>query len=192
MMADWADRACAHFQRFGHEPAAGHGLGHEIEQFAHVKRLEEVVVGAELGGFDGGFGRAESGHHDDGQLRLGGMELLDQFEAGQARHLQIGEHHVARVLPGAGQALIAARGRGDLIAFGLQLLFQRRRNAGVVFNQQNFRLRVHHLLLASCGAAGWRRWCRDSPRSGTPARRRVFRQCAPRWPGPGRCLPPWW
>ena len=91
-----------HFQRFGHEPAAGHGLGDQIEQFAHVKRLEEIVVGAELGGFNGGFGGAERGHHDDGQLRLGGMELLDQFEAGQARHLQIGEHHVAGFAPWRG------------------------------------------------------------------------------------------
>ena len=133
----------AHFQWLGHEAAAGHGFGDEIEQFAHIKRFEEIVVGAKLGGFNGGFGRAESSHHDDGKFRLGGVELLDQFEAGQAWHLQIGEHYIARVFLGEGQSIIAARGHGDLVAFGLQLLFQRRCNAGVVFDQQDFRLRVH-------------------------------------------------
>ena len=85
--------------------------------------------------FDGGFGGAERGHHYDGQLWLGGMELGDQFQAGQARHPQIGEHDIEMMLSGAGQAVIAARGHSNLVAFGLQIFLERRRNGGVVFDQ---------------------------------------------------------
>ena len=133
----------AHLERLGHEPAAGHGLGDQIEEFAHVKGFEQVIVGAEFRGLDGGFGGAESGHHDDRELGLGGMELLDELESGQAGQLQIGEDHVARLIPGLAQAVIAA-GRGrDLIALGPQLFFEGGHDAGIIFDNEDSGLGFH-------------------------------------------------
>ena len=125
----------AHFHRLGHEPIAGHGFGDQIEQFSHIERLEQIVVSAEFGRFDGGFRGAEGGHQNDGQLGLGGVELRDQFQSGQSRHLQIGDDHIERLLFGLGQSFITSLSHGDFIALDLQFFFQATDNAGVVFNE---------------------------------------------------------
>jgi hypothetical protein len=63
------------------------------------------------------------------------MELLDQFQAGQSRHLQVGDHNIERLLFGLGQPGISSHSHGDLVALDLQFLFQSTDNAGVVFNE---------------------------------------------------------
>ena len=75
----------AQVHRFGHPAGVGDGRGDEVEQFLGLERFEEILEGAELGGFDGGFGGAVGGHHDDGQPGLGGVELGDELQAVRGR-----------------------------------------------------------------------------------------------------------
>jgi hypothetical protein len=67
--------------RLGHEAVAVGSAADEIEHWGDVEGLEQVVVSAELDGFDGGFGGAEGGNEDDGEARLGGVQLADQLES---------------------------------------------------------------------------------------------------------------
>ena len=75
----------AQLHRLGHALGVRHGGGDQVQQFLGLERLEQILEGAELGGLDGGFGGAVGGHHDDGQLGLGRVELGDQLQAVQAR-----------------------------------------------------------------------------------------------------------
>ena len=109
----------------------------------NVERLEQVVVSAELHRFDGGFGGAKGGDQNDGQAGLGRVQLTDQFQAVQARQLQIGDDDIECVLHGARQAVIAALFDGHLMAFLGQHPLQGVGDAGIVFDQQNFGGRVH-------------------------------------------------
>ena len=62
---------------FEHQFGIAKSFSDEIEQFVGLERLGEVFVSPELGCFDGGFGAAVRGHHDDGELGRGGVKLLD-------------------------------------------------------------------------------------------------------------------
>ena len=137
----------------------------------NVERLEQIIVGAEFGGFDGGVGGAERRDQNDGQARLGGVQLANQFQPVQARQFQIGDDDVERFLAGAGQTVIAALFDVDFVAFLGQHPLQRVRDAGVVFDQQYSGRRRSCSRLA---ATRYQRSCRDSPGFDTAVRRRAF------------------
>ena len=75
-----ASGGVSQFDGFRDEPAARHRLVNQVEQLGGVKRLEQIVVCAQLGGLDGGLGRVVRRHQDDGQLRFGGADAVDEFE----------------------------------------------------------------------------------------------------------------
>ena len=143
MMAERFDAGFAHLHRLGHQPAAGDGRGDQVQQFIGFKRLEQIIVRAELGGLDGGFGRAVRGHQDDGQLRFGGVKLGHQFQSAQARQSQVGDDHAVLLPAGLFQTGIAPAGNIHLIVLLAQHLLQGGGSADVVFDQQNFRFHVH-------------------------------------------------
>ena len=86
----------ADLDRLGGKPRGGDGFAEELEQFLGGEWFEQVIVGAEPGRLDRGLGRAVRGHDDDGQQRLGGVQLRGEIEPVEARQLEIAEHHVER------------------------------------------------------------------------------------------------
>ena len=133
----------AHVQGFGHEPTAGDRFGHRVEHLRHVERFEQVIVSPQLGGFNSRLGGAKSGHHDNRQLRSGGVQLCDQVEARQAGHLQISDDDIPGFVLSPGVPFVTAHGHRHLVAFGLQVLLQGRSNPGIIFNEEYLGSWVH-------------------------------------------------
>ena len=130
--------ADADLHRIGHQPARGDRLIHQPQQFRNFKRLDEIIVGARLGGFNGRFRRAVGGHHQDRQARPRGVQFAHEFQAAQAGQLQIGDDDVEEVFFRARQAGVAAVFDGHFVIFAGQHALQNRNDGGIVFNQQNF------------------------------------------------------
>ncbi len=122
----------------GHQPIALSRLVHQVEQVGHLKRLEQVIVGAEFGCLDGGLGCAEGRDQDDGQTRLAGVELAHQRQAVQSGQPQIGDDHIERLGAGPRQTLVAALLNGHDISFVGQTVAQGVPDARVIFDQQDF------------------------------------------------------
>jgi len=100
----------------------------------NVEWLEDVVVGAEFGGFDGSFGRAISGDEYDGEARASGMKLLDEFKAVETRQTEIGDDDVERGLRSACEAIVAAVLDDDFVTFADEDALERVANARIVFD----------------------------------------------------------
>ena len=113
------------------------------DQPLHLERLLQVIISAELGGLDGCFHRAVRSHQHDRQARLGIVQLPHEIQTAQPGQAQVGQHHVALVVAGSAQSLVAAIAHGDFEAVLLQHVTQVRRQAGVVFNQKNSRCFSH-------------------------------------------------
>ena len=87
----------AHFQRFGHEPAAGARFRDQLDKLFHLERLEQVIIGPLLGGFDGSISRPVRGHQNDGQARPGRVQSADQFHPVQTGQSEVCNHDVKDV-----------------------------------------------------------------------------------------------
>jgi hypothetical protein len=129
--------------RFGHETVAVGRSANQVEHLGYVKGLEQVIVGAEFHGLNGGFGGAEGGNQNDGQARLGGVQLADQLKAVQTGQFQIGNDQIEQIGGGAGQTVVAPLLGHHLVPFLLQNALQGVGDAGVIFDQQNFGGGVH-------------------------------------------------
>ena len=92
------------------------------EQFLHLERLLQVVIGAELGGFDGRLDGAVRRHQDDRQSRLCLVELAHEVKSPESGQAQISQHGVKGGFTGAAQTVIASRGVRDLEVSVLQHL----------------------------------------------------------------------
>jgi hypothetical protein len=73
-------------------------LDHQAQLVGSAQGLLQVVEGAELHGLDRGVDRAVGGHHDHLDLGLLGLELADQGQAVEVRHLQVGDEQVEAAL----------------------------------------------------------------------------------------------
>ena len=144
-MASRAGAGFAERHRLGHEAVAVHRAADQFEQLRHFKRLEQIIVSAEFGRLDGGLRGAEGRDENDGQARLGGVQLAHQVQPVQARHLQIGDDDVERLAGGAGQPVVAASFHDHFATFAGQHPLQGVADAGVVVNQQNFCGGVHSI-----------------------------------------------
>ena len=128
---------------FTHEAAGIHGAMQHADEGRHLERLLQVIVSAELGGLDGGLNRAVRGHQHDGQARLSVVKLPHEFQAAESRQAQVGQHHIAFVVAGAAQALVAAAADGDFEAVLLEHVAKVGRQTGVVFNEKDSRCDSH-------------------------------------------------
>ena len=97
----------ADLHRFRHEPAGRHSLLDQLQQFRHLKRLEEVVISPGLRRLDGGFRRAMRRHHQDRQPWPHRMEFTHQFQPVQSWQLQIGDHNIKDISFRTSQAGVA-------------------------------------------------------------------------------------
>jgi hypothetical protein len=98
--------------RLGEEARLLHGALDHGDEGVGLEGLGEVVLGAELDGLDGAVDGAERRHHHHHGARRSGARLLQQPDAVEAGHLQVGEDQVGpRTLPELAQRLEAV-GRG--------------------------------------------------------------------------------
>ena len=125
------------------------GLGDEIEKFIGFERFGQVFVSAQPGGFNGSFGAAVRGHHNDGELGRRLAKLLDEFKAGEAWKFEIRDNEIESGGAGALQAVVAAADELDLEAFAGEDFLDGGACAWVILNEENFRWR--HLVFLSEG-----------------------------------------
>ncbi len=105
-------------------------------EFLEVEGLEQIVVGAQLHGLHRVLNGAVGGHHDDGDIGIGFLELFEQGQAVHFRHLDVDEHDVEPVLGVLGQGRRTA-GRGlHLVAVLLQPALQGLADAQFVIHYQ--------------------------------------------------------
>ena len=69
-------------------------IGNDFLELGNVKRLEQIIVSAELHRFDGGLRRAVSRHQNDEQLGIGDADFTEGFHAGHAGHAHVHQHEV--------------------------------------------------------------------------------------------------
>ena len=90
-----------------------------------AERLGEKVEGPQLDRLDGHGNAAIGGHHDD--FDVGGRALLDplqQLDAVENGHLQIGHHHVEPLGGQLLQGFLAVGGAGHLVPLCGQIVSQ--------------------------------------------------------------------
>ncbi len=119
------------------EPGPLHRATQRVEERLDVDRLLDEVVGAALHRVDRGVDRRIGGHHHDPGRGGGGAHVVEEGQAVEARHPEIGEHD--RRLHGADQ-LESAEGvlRGDdLVALSTQQPGQRRAGPRLVVDDQD-------------------------------------------------------
>ena len=154
----------------------------------HLERLLQVVVGAELGGLDGGLNRAVRGHQHDGQARLSVVKLPHEFQAAESWQAQVRQHHIAFVAAGAAQPLVAAIAHGDLETVLLEHVAQVSGQTGVVFNEKNSRRSLHSRQCPCFRAARQpRRSCRGRAGSDIGACPHAAQRCERQSAGRGQC-----
>ena len=81
-----------------------------------LEGLGHVVEGALLHGLDGRLHGGEGGDHQDHELGVGLLELVEHVEAAHLRQHHVHDGGVEGLLAGQGQALDAVVGEGDAVA----------------------------------------------------------------------------
>ena len=80
------------------------------------ERLGEEVVGPEPHRLDGDLDGAKGGDQEHRGVGVVGADGLEDLEAVDRLHLEVGDHHGEAVLAEGGDARLAARGGGHLVA----------------------------------------------------------------------------
>ena len=142
-----------------HQAGALHGALDHHRQHREIEGLGEVVVGALLHRLDGVGDGAEGGHHHEGRVALGGLGLLHQADAVEARHLQVGEDHVGLELLELAERLEAVGRRLGAVALLTEDLREGRPCVGLVVHDQDPPAGCHGDALA-----GFRRGCAGDQR----------------------------
>ena len=88
-------------------------VGHNLLKLQHIKRLEQVVVGAELHRFDGRLGRAVGGHQDDEEFGVARTDAAKRLQSVQASHAHVHQHKVGLEFGNNFQPFLAARSRAQ-------------------------------------------------------------------------------
>jgi hypothetical protein len=120
--------------RFRHEAIAVGGFGDEGKHFRDVEGLEDVIVGAEFGCFDGGLGGAVGGDEYDGETGASGVKLLDEFEAVESGQAEVGDDDVEMGLGSASEAIVTAVFDDDIVAFAGEDALEGVANAWIVLD----------------------------------------------------------
>ena len=98
------------------------GLGERDQDFVLFEGLRDVVIGANLHGFDREIHRAVRAHQDHGRQGRAGLELCAKLETGHAAHSDVGENEVGVEAFELLQGGLGAFGGFDLII----VLFEQR------------------------------------------------------------------
>ncbi|OPY04690.1 MAG: hypothetical protein A4E67_02271 [Syntrophaceae bacterium PtaB.Bin038] len=87
------------------------------QELVEIDGLRHVVDGPRLHGLDGRLDRAVGGHHDDVELRVELLHLLQHLQAVHARHLVVHQQEVEVGRPHLGERLFARFGLGHGMSF---------------------------------------------------------------------------
>ena len=90
---------------------AGDGLAHG----GNIKRLVEIIAGAEAQSQAERVHRFVSGEHDDFDARVHGLEMFEQFDAGHADHADVRDGDVNLVLLGQLDGAAAVVGHEQIV-----------------------------------------------------------------------------
>jgi len=110
--------------------------------------LLEIPEGARLERFDRILGRVVAGHHDTRQLGLDVANLSDQFEAVDARHLDVAQHQVHADGGHLLQGFRCVPGHHDVVADACENAFDGSAIELLVVDDEDFRF-----LHRRCGSA---------------------------------------
>ena len=126
--------------------AAQHGLDAGRDLLG-VKRLDDVVIRAQLKTQHLVVGLALSGQHDDGGVVLG-AELAADLPAVHDRHHNVQQDQVGMQFVKVGQGCFAVMGHRDRVALLDQVKTQQFADIFIVINDQNFLICHLSFLLA--------------------------------------------
>ena len=112
------------------------GLAHAHIELVNAVGLGQIIIGAVLHGFDGGFDRALTGEHDYFRRVRSFMNAAQEFHAVHARHVDVAQQHVYVAFFELAQRGFTI-GRGlYAITQALQFLLQHQSQVGLVFGYQ--------------------------------------------------------
>ena len=86
------------------------GLIHHLLKLGHIKRLENIIVGAVLHRLNGRLGSPEGGHQNHRRFGVKFPQPLQCFDAGDAAHAHIHDHQIRLELRNQFQRHLAAAG----------------------------------------------------------------------------------
>ncbi len=127
---------------------------HERHRLVHVEGLGQVLEGAALEGRHRAVEVRVRGHDDDRQLRVAGLHLLQQVQAGFAGHADIGQQHGRRLRRALelGERVAGRAEAGVVDALAAEGLLQHPADRAVVIDDPDVvHFRMHHLG-ARCSA----------------------------------------
>ena len=118
------------------ELAALERLVDQLQELLAAEGLGEEVVGAVLHGLDGFLHRAERGQEDDVQVGRDGLGRAQQLEAGEPRHLEVGDDEVDAAALHALQRGASVGGQQHAVALARQRALEALAQAGIVVGDQ--------------------------------------------------------
>ena len=136
-----------------HQAADGQRLTHHLLKLAGVQRLDQVIVGAEFHGLDGGVGRAVSRDEDDEALGIELVKIVEDIEPGAVAEPDVEQDHIRRFFGGQLQTFGGRLGTENLDAFLCENLLDAEANARLVVNYQQFCHWQPHSVLTGYEAA---------------------------------------
>ena len=98
------------------KPAVLGGTGDAGQGFGVAERLGQIVVGTQVHGPHRRVHVVQARDHDDGEVGVEAMQLLEHLEAAHVGQADVQEHHIGRVLVGQAQSARAIRSFGGLVA----------------------------------------------------------------------------
>ena len=110
---------------------------HQVAEFVRIDRLGDVVEGALLQGPHRGVHRGEGGDHDHGDLRVDAVDVLLQFHAVHAGHLDVEQRHVVPFVLQRLQRLGGVLRRRDLVAVLAEPVIERVADRELVVDDQD-------------------------------------------------------
>ena len=112
------------------------GPRHHFAKLSEVQRLEQVLEGAELHGFDCRLGGPVRGDDDHGQAGIDFPDLAVGFETLHVGQADVEDHGVGRLAADHADPLAGGSGRVNLEAGGGQDLLQRVADVRLVVDDQ--------------------------------------------------------
>src|SRR5207244_4312365 len=155
------------------------GLAHDDVELLDLRRLREVIVGAELHRLHRGGHLLEACHHDHLGMLGERAELAQDLDPLLARHLHVEDDDVVRALAQPRQRRLPVAHALDLVALASQLAHEQLAQPALVIGDQHAERAAHSCppcgYGVSCGCAG------TTMRNTLPLPGRLWTSIRPPW-----------